>query len=222
MPGSQRRPPTCSRRLSGDRSMRICAESSRLASRVSGADYIARTCGGLCVRGARPTNCTCLRHYPDHGVCARRCPMMAADRVIRWTTVGAVLGVAAVAAVASYEHATTSFGHGESDWTARLIPFMVDGLIYASSMVMLDSARRKTSVPRWRGGSWAWASRRHCSPTASRRPATCTAPAGLSRYGECEAGGKSRCVSNLRGLNVNRRPRPEGDQKRASNRRSAW
>jgi hypothetical protein len=31
--------------------------------------------------------------------------MMAADQVIRWTTAGAVLGVAAVAAVASYEHA---------------------------------------------------------------------------------------------------------------------
>jgi hypothetical protein len=30
---------------------------------------------------------------------------MAADRVIRWTTAAAVIGVAAVAAVASYEHA---------------------------------------------------------------------------------------------------------------------
>jgi hypothetical protein len=31
--------------------------------------------------------------------------MMAADRIIRWSTAGAVVGVAAVAAVASYEHA---------------------------------------------------------------------------------------------------------------------
>src|ERR1700733_2567096 len=31
--------------------------------------------------------------------------MMAADRVIRWTSAAAVIGVAAVAAVASYEHA---------------------------------------------------------------------------------------------------------------------
>jgi len=31
--------------------------------------------------------------------------MSGADRVIRWSTAGAVLGVAAVAAVASYEHA---------------------------------------------------------------------------------------------------------------------
>jgi hypothetical protein len=42
--------------------------------------------------------------------------------------------------------------HGESGWTARLVPLTVDGLIYASSMVMLDSARRKDPVPglaRW-------------------------------------------------------------------------
>jgi len=42
--------------------------------------------------------------------------------------------------------------HGEAGWTARLIPLTVDGLIYASSMVMLDSARRATPVPalaRW-------------------------------------------------------------------------
>ena len=79
--------------------------------------------------------------------------MMAADRVIRWSTAVAVLGVAAVAAVASYEHAYDLVrAHGESGWTARMVPLMVDGLIYASSMVMLDSARRKTPVPplaRW-------------------------------------------------------------------------
>ena len=79
--------------------------------------------------------------------------MMAADRVIRWSTAGAVVGVAAVAAVASYEHAYDLVrAHGETGWTARLIPLTVDGLIYASSMVMLDSARRKAPVPglaRW-------------------------------------------------------------------------
>jgi len=79
--------------------------------------------------------------------------MSAADRIIRWTTAGAVVGVAAVAAVASYEHAYDLVRvHGESGWTARMVPLTVDGLIYASSMVMLDSARRKTPVPvlaRW-------------------------------------------------------------------------
>jgi hypothetical protein len=79
--------------------------------------------------------------------------MSGADRVIRWSTAVAVLGVAAVAAVASYEHAYDLVrAHGESGWTARMIPFTVDGLIYVSSMVMLNSARRNTPVPalaRW-------------------------------------------------------------------------
>jgi hypothetical protein len=79
--------------------------------------------------------------------------MMAVDRAIKWTTAGAVLGVAAVAAVASYEHAYDLVRvHGESGWTARMVPRTVDGLIYASSMVMLESARRKAPVPalaRW-------------------------------------------------------------------------
>ncbi len=60
---------------------------------------------------------------------------------------GAVVGVAAVAAVASYEHASALVRpHGEAGWTGRLVPLTVDGLIYASSMVMLDSAWRKVSV----------------------------------------------------------------------------
>lgn len=79
--------------------------------------------------------------------------MMTGDRIIRWSTAGAVVGVAVVAAVASYEHASAlARVHGEAGWTARLVPLTVDGLIYASSMVMLDSARRKMQVPalaRW-------------------------------------------------------------------------
>ena len=74
--------------------------------------------------------------------------MNGADRVIRWSTALAVLGVAAVAAVASYEHAYDLVqAHGESGRTAHMVPLTVDGLIYASSMVMLGSARRKTPVP---------------------------------------------------------------------------
>jgi hypothetical protein len=64
-----------------------------------------------------------------------------------------VVGVAAVAAVASYEHAYALVrAHGETGWIGRLVPLTVDGLIYASSMVMLDSARREVPVPalaRW-------------------------------------------------------------------------
>ena len=79
--------------------------------------------------------------------------MMTVDRVIRWSTALAVFGVAVVAAVASYEHAYDLVrAHGESGWSARMVPLTVDGLIYATSMVMLDSARRKVPVPplsRW-------------------------------------------------------------------------
>jgi uncharacterized protein DUF2637 len=79
--------------------------------------------------------------------------MSGADRIIKWSTAGAVLGVAAVAAVASYEHTYDLVrAHGESGWTARMVPLTVDGPTYASSMVMLDSARRRAPVPalaRW-------------------------------------------------------------------------
>jgi Protein of unknown function (DUF2637) len=78
---------------------------------------------------------------------------MNADRVIRWSSALAVVGVAVLAAVVSYEHASALVRElGESGWTGRLIPLTVDGLIYASSMAMLDSARRKMPVPalaRW-------------------------------------------------------------------------
>jgi hypothetical protein len=56
-----------------------------------------------------------------------------------------------VAAVVSYANALVR-AHGETGTTARLIPLTVDGLIYTSSMVMLDSVRRKVPVPvlaRW-------------------------------------------------------------------------
>jgi hypothetical protein len=74
-------------------------------------------------------------------------------RLIRITTALAVVAVAAVAAVISYRHAyelvTT---HGETGATARLVPFTVDGLILAASMLILDASRRSEPVPplaRW-------------------------------------------------------------------------
>ena len=75
------------------------------------------------------------------------------ERVIKWTTAGAVVCVATVAAVVSYDHAYALVrAYGEDGWTARLVPLTVDGLIYASSMVMLHAARHRTRVPvlaRW-------------------------------------------------------------------------
>src|SRR5260370_26616964 len=75
------------------------------------------------------------------------------DRLIRITTALAVATVAAVAAVISYGHAYELVStHGESGLTARLVPFTVDGLILAASMLMLDASRRNQPAPplaRW-------------------------------------------------------------------------
>jgi hypothetical protein len=61
--------------------------------------------------------------------------MIAADRTIRWSTAAAVVGVAVVAAVVSYEHAyALAHANGETGWSAHLIPLTVDGLIWSSSM----------------------------------------------------------------------------------------
>lgn len=75
-------------------------------------------------------------------------PLSPTERVIKWTTAGAVVCVATGAAVVAYDHAYALVRtYGEDGWTARLVPLTVDGLIYASSMVMLHSARRRTPVP---------------------------------------------------------------------------
>jgi hypothetical protein len=47
--------------------------------------------------------------------------MSAADWIIRWTTAGGVVGVAAVAAVASYKHAYDLVQAHGGGWTARLV-----------------------------------------------------------------------------------------------------
>ena len=70
------------------------------------------------------------------------------DRLIKITTALAVVAVAVVAAVISYQHAYELVrSHGESGLTARLLPFTVDGLIWAASVV-LDASRRNQPVPR--------------------------------------------------------------------------
>jgi hypothetical protein len=75
------------------------------------------------------------------------------DRLIRITTAAAVATVAAVAAVISYRHAYELVStHGETGVTARLLPFTVDGLILAASMLILDANRHHRPVPplaRW-------------------------------------------------------------------------
>jgi hypothetical protein len=76
-----------------------------------------------------------------------------ADRLTRTVTALSVATVAAVAAVISYRHAYELVStHGETGVTARLVPFTVDGLILAASMLTLDANRRRQPVPslaRW-------------------------------------------------------------------------
>jgi Protein of unknown function (DUF2637) len=77
------------------------------------------------------------------------------DFVIHVSTAVAVLAVACVAAYVSYWYAYAVVrAHGEGGITARLEPATIDGLVYASSMVVLYAARRGTGCRcrRWRAG----------------------------------------------------------------------
>ena len=78
------------------------------------------------------------------------------DRAIRLSTAAAVLAVAGIAAYVSYWHAYAVVrAHGESGITARLEPATIDGLVWASSMVVLYAARHRVPVPalaRWLPG----------------------------------------------------------------------
>jgi hypothetical protein len=71
------------------------------------------------------------------------------DRAIRLSTAAAVLAVAGIAAYVSYWHAYAVVrAHGGNGITARLEPATIDGLAYASSMVILYAARHRVPVPR--------------------------------------------------------------------------
>jgi len=75
------------------------------------------------------------------------------DRAIRLSTAVAVLAAAGIAAYVSYWHAYAVVrAYGETGITARLEPATIDGLVYASSMVMLYAAVHRVPVPslaRW-------------------------------------------------------------------------
>src|SRR5262245_39666090 len=80
-------------------------------------------------------------------------PASGIDRAIRLSTAAAVLAVAGIAAYVSYWHAyAVVLAHGETGITARLEPATIDGLVYASSIVVLYAARHRVPVPslaRW-------------------------------------------------------------------------
>jgi hypothetical protein len=70
------------------------------------------------------------------------------DRLIKFTTALAVVAVAGVAAIISYQRAYELVtAHGETGLTAGLLPFTVDGVIWAASMVVLDASRHGQRVP---------------------------------------------------------------------------
>jgi hypothetical protein len=70
------------------------------------------------------------------------------DKLTRWTAFVAVLAVAAVAAWISYRHAVEIVSaHGEPGAVGRMYPVVIDGLIIAASMVLLDAARYRESAP---------------------------------------------------------------------------
>lgn len=65
------------------------------------------------------------------------------DLVIRCATAIVVTLLAAIAAVASYRHILeVGWMHGETGLVAYLSPITIDGLIVASSLTLLDAARR--------------------------------------------------------------------------------
>ena len=74
---------------------------------------------------------------------------MNADKLTRWTAFAAVLAVAAVAAWISYRHAVAVVtAHGEPGAVGHWYPVVIDGLIVAASMVLLDAARHRETAPR--------------------------------------------------------------------------
>jgi Protein of unknown function (DUF2637) len=70
---------------------------------------------------------------------------------VRRVTTAAVLSVALVAAVASYEHMRALAAVAGEGWRAWLLPISVDGLAVAASMTML--VRRRAGMP---AGGLAW------------------------------------------------------------------
>jgi hypothetical protein len=91
-------------------------------------------------------------------------PLMSGiDRAIRLSTAVAVLAVAGIAAYVSYRHAYAVVrAHGETGITARLEPTTIDGLVCASSMVVLYARHGSACrCPPWPAG---------CSGRGSRLP----------------------------------------------------
>lgn len=73
------------------------------------------------------------------------------DRWIRWTTIGCVGLLAAIAGTVSYLHMHSLVAsHGQPGWVAALTPLSVDGMIVAASTTLLGESRsggRRLALP---------------------------------------------------------------------------
>jgi hypothetical protein len=94
----------------------------------------------------------------EHGQAVEQAPAVEVEQVeavpvwVRRITTGAVLSVALVAAIASYEHMRALAEVAGEGWRSWLLPISVDGLAVAASMTML--VRRRAGQ---RSGALAWA-----------------------------------------------------------------
>ena len=80
---------------------------------------------------------------------AARPASLRGDWLVRWCTVLAVVAVAGVAAYISYWHAVDVVTHhGERGVRGHLYPVVIDGIIVAASMVVLDAARHMEAAPK--------------------------------------------------------------------------
>ena len=83
--------------------------------------------------------------------------MTAADRLIRWSTAGALVGVAAVV---SYEHASNLVAaHGETGFTARLIAAtLAANVAHGLGHGLIGAAVARGPPLRWSDLTCSWSS----------------------------------------------------------------
>lgn len=80
---------------------------------------------------------------------AARPAKLRGDWLVRLATVLAVVAVAGVAAYVSYWHAVDVVTrHGERGTIGKLYPVLIDGIVIAASMVVLDAARHLDDAPK--------------------------------------------------------------------------
>ncbi|WP_165965245.1 DUF2637 domain-containing protein [Actinomadura bangladeshensis] len=138
-----------------------------------------------------------------------------ADRLVRTTP---ALAVVAVAAVISYRHAyELVHSHVESGPTARLVPFTVDGIIWAASMVILDA--KPPEATRTTAGE-VGPCRGHCGDDRRQRGAW---PVPHPRRGGSQRMAGTRPRGELRTPDAphSRRSKLRPDPRRAANRTGA-